>query len=68
MEQFTVGDVRLPCLDITSRATAKREKRYWALQYELLDKGCLARTSKRVSLAKHAILVSNSMPIVVLVL
>lgn len=63
IERFNVADVRLPCLDITSRTMAKREKRRWAKQYSELEEGALARTSERVALARRMILDYNVLPL-----
>jgi hypothetical protein len=63
IEQFDIGGVRLPCLDITSRTMAKQEKKRWAKQYSDLEDGALARTSERVALARRMILDYNVLPL-----
>ena len=54
-EQFEIGATRLPFLDLTSRTTAKREKRKWSTIYhELTDES--VRNSLRIQSARRWIL------------
>ena len=55
MEQFDVGSVRLPFIDLSSRTTAKRERRTWARLYEELAEE-KPRHSERVSSARRRII------------
>ena len=59
IEQFHMYGIRLPFLDVTSRTSAKREKRRWAKFYEELEEGQLARTSERIATARRNILHSE---------
>lgn len=54
-EQFHIGDIRLPLFDLTSRTTAKREKRKWAETFEQVA-GEPPRRSVRVLSAKRILL------------
>ena len=55
MEQFEIGTIRLPFIDLTSRSTARREKRKWATMYvELTDE--YPRSSERVISARRRII------------
>ncbi len=55
MEQFEIGSVRLPFIDLSSRTTAKREKRHWAAIYEELAEES-PRNSERVLSARRRII------------
>jgi hypothetical protein len=55
MEQFNVGSIRLPFIDLSSRTTAKREKRKWALLYEEMAEES-PRNSERVLSARRRII------------
>lgn len=53
-EQFEAGMVRLPYLDLSSRTTAKREKRFWANLFETIQaEDPPARASPRVKAARR---------------
>jgi hypothetical protein len=55
MEQFELGTIRLPFIDLTSRTTAKREKRKWSDIYrQLTDE--YPRASERVASARRRII------------
>lgn len=54
-EQFELGTTRLPFLDLTTRTTAKKEKKKWYLLFcEFSDE--FPRTSERIQSAKRWIL------------
>ena len=56
-EQLEAGMVRLPYLDLSSRTTAKREKRHWANLFgQIQPDEPSARTSPRVKAARRWIL------------
>lgn len=53
-EQLEAGMVRLPYLDLSSRTTAKREKRFWANLFETIQaEDPPARASPRVKAARR---------------
>jgi hypothetical protein len=55
MEQFELGTIRLPFIDLTSRSTAKREKRKWAEIYvQVADE--YPRHAERVASARRRII------------
>jgi hypothetical protein len=55
-EQFEVGMTRLPYLDLTSRTTAKKEKKKWANIFGELSEEETVRESQRIRSAKRWIL------------
>lgn len=55
-EQFEIGSTRLPFLDLSSRTTAKKEKRIWANIYREIGNGTSPRTEERVKAARRYIL------------
>jgi hypothetical protein len=54
-EQFELGMVRLPFLDLTTRTTAIREKRRWRQTFEQLSEESV-RTSIRIQSARRQLL------------
>jgi hypothetical protein len=54
-EQFESGTIRLPCLDLESRTTAKVEKQKWAALFRQLANSS-PRKDKRVGIARRYIL------------
>jgi hypothetical protein len=54
-EHFELGTIRLPYLDLTTRSTAKREKRKWSTLYQQVS-GEEPRSSARVKSAKRSLL------------
>jgi hypothetical protein len=55
MEQFELGSIRLPFIDLTSRTTAKREKRKWTQLYEQIAEEH-PRNSEHVRSARRRII------------
>jgi hypothetical protein len=51
-EQFEIGSVRFPFMDLTSRAAARQEKTKWAQTFRGLSSGEEARISDRVKKAR----------------
>ncbi len=54
-EQFEVGTIRLPFLDLTTRTTAKRERRKWSTLFTEMA-GESYRSSERVRSARRIVL------------
>jgi hypothetical protein len=54
-EQFEVGSIRLPCLDLESRSTAKKEKEKWSTHFRQLKKKS-PRKDEQVGYARRYIL------------
>jgi hypothetical protein len=54
-EHFEIGTTRLPYLDLTTRSTAKREKKKWSTSFEKIA-GESPRISERVKAAKRGLL------------
>lgn len=54
-EHFEIGTTRLPYIDLTTRSTAKREKKKWSTTFEQIS-GESPRNSPRVLAARRAIL------------
>ena len=54
-EQFECGSIRLPFLDMTSRAAAKKERRKWLTTFRQLSEK-EPRHSERVGVARRYIL------------
>ena len=55
MEQFEIGTIRLPFIDLTSRSTARREKRKWASIFAQLAEEH-PRSSTRIASARRRII------------
>jgi hypothetical protein len=55
MEQFEIGTIRLPFIDLTSRTTARREKRKWSSIYTQLTEED-PRSSTRITSARRRII------------
>jgi hypothetical protein len=58
-EQFEVGNIRLPCLDLESRSTTKDEKKKWSEYFRHFTKKS-PRKDERVGNARRYILESLS--------
>ncbi len=56
VEQFEVGIIRLPYLDLSTRTSAKQEKQKWVQIFRQLSDGESVRRSPRIRSAKRWIL------------
>jgi hypothetical protein len=58
-EQFELGQIRLPLLDLTSRTMARAEKRKWRQRFEQLT-GESVRSSEKIKSARRILLTYES--------